>query len=53
MGWVFRVGKRYQITIRALAPILNIKTGDEVEAILKNGDLVLRKKESEENGKKR
>jgi len=43
MGWKFKVGKRYQITIRALKPVLDIEVGDTVVFDLKNGDLVVRK----------
>jgi len=44
LGWSFKVGKRYQITIRQLAPLLKIEPGDWVEFELEDGDVKVRKK---------
>jgi len=44
-GWKFKVGPRYQITIRKLAPVLNFKPGDYITFEMKNGEVVVRKKE--------
>ena len=46
MGWDFKVGKRYQITIRALAPVLEIMPGDYVTVQLENGKLIVKKKDA-------
>ena len=44
MGWEFKVGKRYQITIRKLKPVLNIEPGDTVVFELNNGKVIVVKK---------
>lgn len=44
MGWVFKVGKKWQITIHKLGPVLDIKPGDYVEFSLQNGEVIVRKK---------
>jgi hypothetical protein len=42
-GWRFKVGKRFQITIRDLAPVLDIASGDWVNARLVDGKIILEK----------
>lgn len=44
MGWVFKVGKKWQITIHKLGPVLDIKPGDWVEFVLNDGRVEVRKK---------
>ena len=46
MGWVFKVGKKWQITISKLGPVLDIKPGDYVEFELNNGTVAVKKKAS-------
>jgi len=46
MGWEFKVGKRYQITIRPLAPVLNIEPGDTIIFELNNGKIEVKRKNS-------
>jgi len=47
MGWEFKVGKKWQITIQKLAPVLGIKPGDYVvvEESVWKGKLVISKKD--------
>jgi len=49
MGWTLKVGPRYQITIRKLAPILNIEPGDfvQVDESVWKGKLVISKKDEQ------
>jgi len=49
MGWEFKVGKKWQITIQKLAPILGIKPGDYVviEESVWKGKLVISKRDGE------
>ena len=47
MGWEFKVGKKWQITIQKLAPILDIKPGDYVVFEWEDGKVVVKKKGAE------
>ena len=44
LGWVFKVGKKWQITISKLGPVLDIKPGDYVEFELKDQTVTVKKK---------
>ena len=46
LGWIFKVGKKWQITISKLGPVLDIKPGDSVEFELNNGTVTVKKKVS-------